>query len=104
MTQASKAASNGQPPAMLPAVDEPAAAEGPRELDLTVPSDFVEVPIPYGQDEYICPSCGQAIPTRKQINLSKPARYAHMLNDVMKCWQCSFIFSYKTTTVRVLKQ
>lgn len=74
-----------------------------RELDLTN-FEFVEVPIPYGHDEYTCPSCGKPIPTRRQINLARPARYAHLLNDVQKCPHCSFIFSYKTVTARVLRQ
>lgn len=80
-------------------------ADRPREMDLTGDTpEFVEVPIPYGASEYVCPACEQPIQTRKQINLAKPAKFAHRLNDVMKCPNCSFIFSYKLMSARVLRQ
>lgn len=59
----------------------------------------VEVAVPYNGLEYKCPNCEQMIPTRKQNNLSKPAKYAHMLNDVQKCPFCSFLFSYRSRAV-----
>lgn len=77
--------------------------DAPRELNLDIDSDFIDVVLPYPKDEYVCPACQQSIPTRKQITLSKPARFAHLLNDIMKCPHCTFIFSYKTTTTRVLR-
>lgn len=94
-------------PAVIPE-DEPAADPAapvlPREMDLTA-DEFVEVEQAYEHDEYVCPSpnCGKSIDTRKQIILSKPARYAHRLNDVLKCPYCGIIFSYRTLTVRVLR-
>jgi hypothetical protein len=61
-----------------------------------------EVQLPYGGDDYVCPGCQSRIPTRKQIRLSKPARWEHLLNDVLKCPFCNFIFSPKTQTARVI--
>lgn len=58
----------------------------------------------YDHDEYICPSCQQPIPTRRQYTLSKPARYAHLLNDIQKCPWCSFYFSYRQGTARVFSR
>lgn len=58
-----------------------------------------EISIPYPGDEYTCPNCEAMIPTRKQRTLSKPAKYSHMLNDVMKCPFCSFVFSYRMRAV-----
>lgn len=93
---------------------EPEVADDPAELaevvtaelDLTDQSfEFVEVRQPYGRDMFLCPQCEQPIATRKQQTLAKPARFAHLLNDVMKCPNCAFIFSYKlvTTTARVIR-
>jgi hypothetical protein len=58
-----------------------------------------EVAVPYAGSEYLCPNCEQHIPTRKQINLSRPAKYAHVLNEIMKCPFCMFIFSYRSRAV-----
>lgn len=58
-----------------------------------------EVSVPYAGSEYICPSCEQPIPTRKQINLARPAKYAHVLNEIQKCPYCMFIFSYRSRAV-----
>lgn len=63
----------------------------------------VEVSVPYAEQEYRCPSCERSIPTRKQNTLAKPARYAHLLNDVQKCPWCSFLFSYRTSKAVVLR-
>lgn len=75
-----------------------------REIDLDA-AEAIEVAVPYPHDEFICPSpnCGRAIEWRKQIILSKPARYAHLLNDVLKCPYCGIIFSYKTSVARVIR-
>lgn len=81
---------------------DPGTSISPREMNLDV-DEFIEVAVPYPHDEYICPSCQKPIETRKQIMLSKPARFAHMLNDVMKCPHCGIIFSYRTTVARVLR-
>lgn len=59
----------------------------------------VEISVPYMGVEYRCPSCETSIPTRKQNPMAKPAKYAHMLNDVMKCPFCNFIFSYRSKAV-----
>lgn len=77
--------------------------ETPRELSLLVDQEFVEVSVPYGAAEYTCPGCEHPIKTRSQIHMAKPARFAHLLNDVQKCPHCGIIFSYKLTTVRVLR-
>jgi hypothetical protein len=58
-----------------------------------------EISVPYSGTEYTCPSCEMKIPTRKQRPMSKPAKYAHMLNDVLKCPYCSFVFSYRLRAV-----
>lgn len=67
--------------------------------ELHLSEDAREIPVPYSGSEYLCPNCEQHIPTRKQINLSKPAKYAHTLNEIMKCPFCSFIFSYRSRAV-----
>lgn len=59
----------------------------------------IEVAVPYGGSEYKCPNCEQFIPTRKQNNLAKPAKYAHMLNDIQKCCFCNFLYSYRSRAV-----
>jgi len=71
--------------------------------DLRTVEDAVEVPVSYKGTEYICPSCEKAIPTRKQINMSKPPKYASQLNDIIKCCFCSFVFSYSTRAVVLRK-
>lgn len=58
-----------------------------------------EVSVPYAGKQYLCPNCEQHIETRKQINLAKPAKFAHLLNEVQKCPYCSFIFSYRSKAV-----
>lgn len=70
--------------------------------DLTLLERARDVPLPYNGDEYVCPSCGLSIPTRKQIRLSKPARWEQALNDVFKCPFCNYIFSPKAATAHVL--
>lgn len=65
--------------------------------ELRLADGAMEVPVPYPGPEYVCPNCERKIPTRKQQNMAKPAKYAHALNDVMKCCWCSFIFSYRST-------
>lgn len=74
----------------------------PREIDLDA---FYEVPIPYPRDEFMCPSptCGRSIELRKQIILAKPARFAHELNDVLKCPYCGIIFSPRIQYARVMR-
>lgn len=58
-----------------------------------------EIAVPYAGTEYVCPSCEQPIPTRKQINLARPAKYSHVLNEIQKCPFCMFIFSYRSRAV-----
>jgi len=68
--------------------------------ELSLADRATEVSVPYqGGSEYTCPNCEQQIPTRKQINLAKPAKYAHILNDILKCPFCSFVFSYRSRAV-----
>jgi hypothetical protein len=66
--------------------------------------DAREVPIPFGGgSEYTCPSCEQTIPTRKQIRLAKPAKFEHLLNDILKCPFCNFLFSPRSTATVIRK-
>lgn len=62
-----------------------------------------EVPVPYQGSDYVCPSCEQPIPTRKQIRMAKPAKYEHALHDVLKCPWCNFIFSPRQTATVLSK-
>lgn len=79
------------------------AKEGSPVSELALLGDAREVPITHQGDMYVCPSCEAPIPTRKQIRLSKPARYEGALNDVLKCPFCNFLFSPKATAI-VLRQ
>lgn len=80
-----------------------ATKEGAPTSELSLVDDRArEVPIPYGGgSEYLCPACEQHIPTRRQIRLSKPAKYETTLHDVLKCCYCNFIFSPKSTATVV---
>lgn len=71
--------------------------EGAEVSELALLEEVREVPVPYNGHEYVCPSCEQPIPTRKQIRLSKPARWENSLNDVFRCCFCGFVFSPKLT-------
>lgn len=57
-------------------------------------------PVPYRGNEYICPQCRSVIPTRKLILMAKPPRFAHLLNDIIKCCYCNFLFSYRGLPIR----
>jgi DNA-directed RNA polymerase subunit RPC12/RpoP len=61
--------------------------------------DAEEVSVPHQGNEYICPSCERAIPTRKQIRLAKPAKYQGALWDVLKCPYCNFLFAPKDRAI-----
>jgi hypothetical protein len=76
--------------------------EGATTGELALLDRVREVQIPYSGDEYVCPSCSLSIPTRKQIRLSKPARWEQALNDVFKCPFCNYIFSPRTMTAHVV--
>lgn len=83
---------------------EPIPAMGPRISELALAEGAQRVTIPYGGGtEYICPACEQPIPNRRIIYLGKPAKYAAVLNDVLKCprSQCRFVFSYRSDVVVV---
>jgi hypothetical protein len=77
--------------------------EGSPTSELALLEEAREVPVPYSGSEYVCPSCEQAIPTRKQIRLSKPALWERALNDVFKCPYCNFVFSPRSTA-HVIRQ
>ena len=51
------------------------SVEGVPASELTLLDEAREVAVPFNGSEYVCPSCEQPIPTRKQIRLSKPARW-----------------------------
>lgn len=77
--------------------------EGAATGELALLDEAREVPVPFNGSEYVCPSCEQAIPTRRQIRMSKPARWEQALNDVFKCPFCNFVFSPKLTA-HVIRQ
>lgn len=58
-----------------------------------------QVSMPYIGEQYICPNCEKEIPTRKQRNMAKPAKYAHLLADVQRCPFCSFTFAYSNKAI-----
>lgn len=62
----------------------PPRSAGTAEFDLTQ-SQAERLVEQYPDEEYLCPACEQRIPTRMQVRLAKPARYAERLNDVLKC-------------------
>lgn len=62
-----------------------------------------QVPVTASGNEYRCPACENPIPTRKQIRLSKPAKYEGALNDIFKCPTCNFLFSPRNIAT-VLRQ
>lgn len=72
--------------------------------DLTALVEAVAVTLPYPGRDYVCPECSNPIPTRKQIRLAKPARHAHELNDVLRCYSCTFLFSPKAVEATVLRR
>lgn len=60
----------------------------------------VQVTVPFGGgNDYVCPNCQRLLPPRRTMFLSKPPMYVHVLNDVIKCSWCKFIFSPKQATV-----
>lgn len=66
---------------------EPASAES---ADIVVPYEG-----PHEGREYICPDCETRISEELQRELARPAEYADALNPVLKCFNCSMIFSPK---------
>lgn len=68
------------------------------------PPDAHEEVLPYPFDEFVCPKCERKIPTRNQYILAKPAKFAHLLNDVLRCPFCSFDFSYKQPTRKIFSR
>lgn len=87
---------SNQPPDEVP-------QSGPlRGDDLTLLEQVRDVPIPFPKKDYLCPSCEQPIPTRRQIRFGKPPRFEHLLNDVQKCPWCNYLFSYATVTAHVI--
>lgn len=50
-------------------------------------------PVLFVGNEYVCPNCRAIIPTRKIVLMAKPPRFAHLLNDVIRCCYCNFIWS-----------
>ena len=79
------------------------AVEGIPASEITLLEEAREVPVPFTGSEYVCPSCDRAIPTRKQIRLSKPARWEQSLNDIFKCPWCNFVFSPRSVA-HVIRQ
>lgn len=75
------------------AADAALQAVGGVSPRLELLSDARHADTPIRGSEYVCPSCENPIPTRKQIRLAKPAKYEDALNDVLKCPTCNFIFS-----------
>jgi hypothetical protein len=61
-----------------------------------------EDPTPFRGNEYICPNCRAVIPTRKIVLMAKPPRFAHLLNDIIRCCYCNFLFSYRGLSIRAV--
>jgi protein-disulfide isomerase len=85
-----------------PPPDPPVSVEPVSDLELTETAK--RITLPYPEPEYRCPACERSIPTRKQIRMAKPAKYDHVLNDVLKCPWCNFIFSPRVTAAVVLSR
>lgn len=75
-------------------VDRPGTPAEPR---VSIPADAE--PTPYRGNEYVCPNCRSVIPTRKIALMAKPPRFAHLLNDIIRCCYCNFLFSYRRESV-----
>jgi hypothetical protein len=85
--------------------------EGPSSVgneisELVLADGAQRVTVPWNAKEYICPACEQPIPNRRLIYLAKPPKYAHVLNDVLKCPSrlpsgapCRFVFSPRSDVV-----
>lgn len=61
-----------------------------------------ELEPPLSGNRYVCPNCCKAIPTRQLVTLAKPPRFQHLLNDIIKCPHCNFMFSYKPLHLSVV--
>ncbi len=59
--------------------------------------------VPFVGNEYVCPNCHGIIPTRLLRTLNKPPQYAHLLNDVIRCAFCDFVFSYRGSHLRTAR-
>ena len=91
------------PPEVGPAPTSlPVGVEAISDLELNEVAKRVTQPYP--EVEYRCPACERSIPTRKQIRLAKPAKYDHLLNDVLKCPWCNFLFAPKVNAAVVLSR
>ena len=67
--------------------------QGVTVSELALMDGAQRVPVPYGRgNDWVCPACEQIIPPTQVRFLGKPPRYAHLLNDVIRC-TCGFIFS-----------
>ena len=62
------------------------------------------VVLPWGFDEFTCPSCERTIPTRKQIRMAVPAKWEHLLNQCFKCPYCNFIWSPRRIEAQVFRK
>jgi hypothetical protein len=82
-----------------PVTSEARIREGSPESELALLEDARIIPVPYEGSLYTCPMCEKKIPTRLQIRLAKPPRFETLLNDILKCPYCKFIFSPRTTAV-----
>lgn len=72
------------------------------ELVLTEGVETVSVPFGGGND-YVCPNCEKTLRPTATYFLSKPPKYRNLLNDVIRCSECSFIFSPRSEA-HVLRQ
>jgi hypothetical protein len=81
----------------------PRTPPGNRTSELMLAEGAERVTVPFAGKEYICPACEEPIPNRRIIYLGKPAKYAHVLNDVLKCPRsvCRFIFSPRSDAIVV---
>lgn len=81
--------------------------EGVQTSELTLVEGAERVSVPYGGgNQYVCPQCEKPIPPLRLVFLGKPPRYAHVLNDIIKCTnrddegrECRYIFSPRSEAV-----
>ncbi len=72
----------------------PVPRRGVAATEVSLVEGAQRVPVPFGGgNEYVCPQCEKSIPPLRTVFLSKPPKYSHVLNDVIKCANCKFIFS-----------
>lgn len=87
-----------------PAETDPEPPGGAAPGLMLDPPAWEPVDTPWPFDEFICPACERDIPTRRQIRMAIPTKYEHVLNQVLKCPWCNFIFSPRRVEAKALRR